>query len=72
MIPPVEGKVPSEVHPAIPAGLKVTCMLGPDKLEPSPTCPVIEWNGYTYWAYSYIDNRYAMNIVAYDEKGNVV
>ena len=72
MRPPVEGKVPAKAHPAIPSGLKLTCMKGPDTLDPCDTCPVIEWHGYTYWAYSYIDNREAMNIVAYDVQGKVV
>jgi hypothetical protein len=34
--------------------------------------PVIQWNGYTYWAYSYADNRMAMAILAYDATGKVV
>ena len=69
---PVVEHVPSSSHPAIPSGLKVTCMKGPDILESSSTCPVLKWGEYTYWAYSYIDNRFAMNIVAYDSAGRVV
>jgi hypothetical protein len=30
------------------------------------------WNGYTYWAFSYVDNRYSFGIVAYDPSGRVV
>lgn len=64
--------VPSGSHPAIPAGLKVTCMVGPDSLQPSPTCPVIQARGYTTWVYSFIDNRSAYGVVSYDAQGNVV
>lgn len=59
-------------HPGVPSGLKVTCLKGPDTLDSSPTCPVLKWQGYTYWAYSYNDNRNAMGIVAYDLSGKVV
>lgn len=69
---PVVEKVSSSSHPAIPSGLKQSCKCGPNTLEQCPTCPVIKWNGYTYWAYSFIDNRYAMSIVAYDASGKMV
>ncbi|NOU65544.1 hypothetical protein GC096_16035 [Paenibacillus sp. LMG 31461] len=35
-------------------------------------CPVIQWGAYTYRAYSFGDNRIAMNIVTYDASGNIV
>ncbi|WP_206669721.1 InlB B-repeat-containing protein [Paenibacillus luteus] len=38
----------------------------------SPTCPIIQWGAYTFWAYSYSDNRIGMNIVTYDASGNIV
>ena len=38
----------------------------------SSTCPVLKWGEYTYWIYSYTDNRVAMAIVAYDSAGKVV
>ena len=41
-------------------------------LNTTDTCWVLEWGNYAYWAYSYIDNRVAMNIVAYDNIGNIV
>ena len=47
---PVVAQFPSTDHPAIPSGLKVTCLKGPDTLDPCDTYPVIEWHGYTYWA----------------------
>jgi len=34
--------------------------------------PVIQWNGYTYWNYSYADNRVGVAILAYDATGKVV
>ncbi len=64
--------VPSSNHPAFPSSLKASCNKGPNTLESSSTCPVLKWGKYTYWAYSYRDNRYAMNIVAYDPRGRVV
>ena len=67
--------VPTDSHPPIPGGLKLTCYDGPNSpspSSPSDTCPVVKWGGYTYWAYSYIDNRNAMNIVAYSDVDNSV
>jgi hypothetical protein len=69
---PVVKQVPSSSHPAVPSGMKVTCLQGPDVLQSSTTCPVFSWGIYSYWAYSYIDNRNGMGIVAYDDKGNMV
>ena len=68
---PVVKTVPSSSHPAVPSGLKVTCLNGPDTLDPCPTCPVLQWCNYTYWAYSYIDNRVAMDLVGYDLDGTL-
>ena len=65
-VPTVE-RVPSNSHPPIPLGLKVTCLEAPNS-----DCPVIKWGPYTYWAYSHTDNRTGMTIVAYDSNDNVV
>ena len=62
-------------HPAIPAGMKVAFMTGPNSPTPdgeSSTCNVIRYNGLTYWAYSYIDNRVSLGLVAYDASGKQV
>ncbi|OHX10212.1 hypothetical protein [Chromobacterium sphagni] len=62
-------------HPTIPAGLQAAFMTGPNSPTPdgeSATCNVISYNGLTYWAYSYIDNRVSLNLVAYDASGKVV
>ena len=58
--------IPANTFPPLTYGLKVTC------LGSSSTCPIVEFNGYTYWAYRFIDNRLAMVIVAYDSSNNVV
>jgi hypothetical protein len=69
---PTVQMVPSSNHPAaVPPGMKVTCTQGPNTGAPSPTCPVLQYLGYTFWAYSYQDNRGAMGIVAYDPAGNI-
>ncbi len=47
-----------------PAGQAARCLS-------QGSCPVISWNGYTYWGYTYHDNRVATNIVAYDPDGTV-
>jgi hypothetical protein len=69
---PQISAVPSGSHPPIPAGMKVTCLVGPDSLQSSPTCPVIQYHGYTTWIYSFIDNRVSYGVVSYDAQGNVV
>ncbi|XXF75684.1 hypothetical protein P2318_21795 [Myxococcaceae bacterium GXIMD 01537] len=70
--PPVVVQVAANAPPAVPAGMKVTCTQGPNTGAPSTTCPVVQWRGLTYWAFSYIDNRVSMGIVAYDSTGKVV
>ena len=59
--------------PANPDKQKVTCLA---RIEDPPlssaTCPLVVFNGITYWAFSYVDNRVAMNIVGYDQAGNIV
>jgi hypothetical protein len=64
--------VPGGSHPPIPAGLKVTCLTGPNVLTSSKTCPVVVYQGITTWAYSFYDNRVSMALVSYDARGNVV
>ena len=72
---PLVVLVPKSSHPPIPAGLKVVCYDGPNSPSPSSpsnTCPVVKWAGNTYWAYSYINNAFAMKIVAYRDVDNSV
>ncbi len=42
------------------------------KLEAPLDTPLLKWRDYTFWAYSYIDNRVAFQIVMYDFAGNIV
>ncbi|MDB5054147.1 MAG: hypothetical protein JWM44_2197 [Bacilli bacterium] len=49
--------------PSIPSGLKVTC---------GTSCPILDWGVYSFWIFSYIDNRTSYEIVAYDSSGNIV
>lgn len=64
--------VPANSNPPVPAGLKVTCVKGPDAATPSKTCPVVKYQGITTWAYSFIDNRVSMALVSYDAQNKVV
>lgn len=64
--------VPATSKPPVPAGLKVTCLTGPDVLTSSKTCPVVKYQGITTWAYAFIDNRVSMALVSYDAKNTVV
>ena len=56
--------------PAHSADLKVSCTQ-PDG-SASQTCPVISWDGVTFWAFSYADNRSSLAIVAYDATGKAL
>nr|WP_295111798.1 hypothetical protein [uncultured Caulobacter sp.] len=69
---PQIATVPANSNPPVPAGLKVTCTPNPNTGAPSPTCPIIQYNGVTTWAYSFIDNRVSYGIVSYDAGGNVL
>ena len=73
--------VDSNSHPLLPQGpveregqgpvLKSGCKAGPEENVYSK-CPVLKWNGFTYWPLSYKDNRMGFNIVQFDESGNIV
>jgi len=69
---PTIALVPANSPPPVPSGMKVTCLTGPDSLQSSPTCPVIQYGGNTTWAFSFIDNRVSYGIVTYDAANNVV
>ena len=79
---PVVKLVDSSSHPStIPTGtvnadwqlpdVISSCKAGPPESVYS-ICPIIEWDGLTYWAYGYRDNRGGMMIVKYDDSGNIV
>lgn len=65
--------VPKGAPPlSVPAGSAYVCLAGPNALEPCTEFPILVCCQYTYWAYSYRDNRDAMNIVLYDPVGGIV
>ncbi|HEY4940926.1 MAG TPA: hypothetical protein VII56_05820 [Rhizomicrobium sp.] len=64
--------VQTSTHPTPPPGWKVACMPNATNGGASPTCPVLQYNGYTYWAWSDDQNAVAMAIVAYDSNGVAV
>jgi hypothetical protein len=68
---PAVESLAATAHPAMPAGLHNVCLVEPDTLQFSETCPVVQWLGLTYWAYSHVDNRVSLTVVAYDSAGNV-
>jgi hypothetical protein len=69
---PIITALAAGAHPEIPPGLKVSCPVGPDTVQPSTTCPVLQWNGLTYWAFSHLDNRFSLTIAAYDSAGDLM
>lgn len=69
---PVVVQVPVADHPPVPPWLKVACMVGPDVITASPTCPVIRYKGITTWAFSFVDNRVAFAFVSYDAQNRIV
>jgi hypothetical protein len=59
--------------PPPPAGLQLVCVSIPNNgAAPSTTCPVIQYQGITTWAFSYLDNRVSMALVSYDGSNNVI
>lgn len=57
---------------AIPDGMKVTALQGPDTLQSANPGPVLAVGGFTLWPMSYIDNRVSFGMVMYDLNWNVV
>ncbi|KAM5544196.1 hypothetical protein V8D89_001856 [Ganoderma adspersum] len=72
LLPKIVTRHPSSQPAPAPDGLKYTCLADPEKLDSSDSYPVFLLGKYSYWALSYIDNRYAMEIVAYDSQKNLV
>src|SRR6185503_10407445 len=62
----------TSTHPAVPSGWKEACVVSANSGAPSRNCPVLQYNGYTYWAWSDRNNAVAMAIVAYDASGTAV
>ncbi len=72
--PNPQVSVASTSPPIIPGGFKEACFAGPYSPVPDgpSACPLLAWNGYTYWAFSDVNNQYFMDIVAFDCAGNMV
>lgn len=47
----------------------VSCYIGPDTFESNGYCPVLVWEGRSYWALSYHDNRFAFAIIVLGDGG---
>ena len=57
---------------AVPNGMKVTAITGPNSTQSAPTCPVLAVGGFTLWPMSYYDNRVSFGMVMYDPKWKAV
>ena len=57
---------------AIPNGMKVTALTGPNTTQSAPTCPALAIGSFTLWPMSYYDNRVSFGMVMYDPKWKAV
>ncbi len=64
-------KMPKPSGP-VPEGMKVTCLAGPNVLQPAPSCPALGVGSFTLWPMSYVDNRVSFGMVMYDPRWKVV
>ena len=72
---PTINRLPINSQLTVPAGLQPGIMVGPNSPSPdgaSFDSPVVQWGGFTYWPFSYADNRISMAIVGFDSTGKVV
>lgn len=59
--------VAAATAPPAPAGNIALCYTGADGNTVATNCPVLKWNGITYWAFAYVDEGHnSLNLVAYD------
>ncbi|MBO9709046.1 MAG: hypothetical protein J7521_12620 [Caulobacter sp.] len=59
--------------PTAPDGLQMVCVSVPNDGAPSSkTCPVIYYQNYQTWIYSFADNRTAFALISFDSTGKVV
>jgi len=69
---PTAVQVPSTSAPAaLPAGAAVRCVVSGSDPTASSTCWVIKWGRWTYWAFSYTDNRSSFLIAPYAPTGAI-
>jgi hypothetical protein len=57
---------------AVPDGMKVTALAGPNTLQSASPGPALAVGGFTLWPMSYIDNRVSFGMVMYDPAWKVV
>lgn len=69
---PVVERIPQADVPVIPEGLKVSCFDAGDTFSSDGSCPVLKWKGFSYWAFSHMDNRLGMTLVAFNEANEIV
>jgi len=67
---PTAVQVPRASAPAtLPDGTNVNCVGSHTDTAQSSGCWVVKWGRWTYWAFSYFDNRSSFLITPYDETG---
>ena len=59
-------------HGAIPNGMKVTALTGPNTTQSAPTCPALAIGSFTLWPMSYYDNRVSFGMVMYNPEWKAV
>jgi hypothetical protein len=52
--------------PTPPDGAQVSCVANDHDTAQTSTCWVVKWGSWTYWIFSYIDNRESFMIAPYD------
>jgi hypothetical protein len=69
---PTAVQVAAAAAPAVlPAGAVVSCVLSGADPTAASYCWVVKWGRWTYWAFSYTDNRTSFMIAPYDETGTI-
>src|SRR5438128_884484 len=69
MFAPIKMRGP---HGRIPDGMKVTCLAGPNTLQPASSCPVLSVGSFILWPMSYVDNRVSFGMVMYSPQHKIV
>ncbi len=69
---PQIATVPRASAPTAPSEMWALCTPNPNTGAPADTCPVIQYGGFTTWAFTYKDNRVAYGLVSYDAQGTIV
>ena len=68
---PVVRILPATPFPStFPSNERPICLK--DEIHPSPTCPTLKYNNFTYWPGSYLDNRMVLSLMAFDPLGYLV